>query len=69
MAESDSPRETSAALAHEDHLKREWDKLNKEIENYLKKHVPEEKYSITIIAGVASWVLAQPKVVDQPCCR
>ena len=40
----------------EDHLKKEYDKLNKEIENLLAEIRSRERYSLTIIAGISAWV-------------
>ena len=41
---------------HEDYLKKEVDKLNKELEKLLDETRTREKYSITIIAGIAAWL-------------
>lgn len=57
MARAALPEPVKMTLSEEEHIVREWDKLNKEIEKLLDETRSREKYSITIIAGVATWVL------------
>jgi ABC-type sulfate transport system permease component len=47
-----------------EHVIREWEKLNKELEKLLEETRTREKYSITIIAGVAGWVLLHPVEIN-----
>ena len=48
--------ETKMSSIHDDYLKKEYDKLNKEIENLLTEIRSRERYSLTIIAGISAWV-------------
>jgi hypothetical protein len=55
------PKFTQMQAPEEDHVIREWEKLNKELEKLMAETRSREKYSITIIAGVAAWVLVDVK--------
>lgn len=57
METSESPIATRLSVVQEDYLKKEAEKLNKELEKLLEETRTREKYSITIIAGIAGWVL------------
>lgn len=49
-----------------EHVLREWEKLNTELEKLLAETRSREKYSITILAGVASWALLHEKTAKEP---
>ena len=56
MSQPSLPDGVTLTSSQEDFLKKEADKLNSEVEKLLEETRSREKYSLTIIAGVAVWV-------------
>src|SRR5579859_1038467 len=59
MAEKLATPEPERKIPQDDYLKKEYDKLNKEIEKLLDETRSREKYGLTILAGVATWIYTE----------
>jgi len=58
MAKTNEPKKVPLTKEQEEYVKMEVGKLNNEVGKLLEEANSREKYSITIITGVAGWVLA-----------
>jgi hypothetical protein len=66
MTNTHSPEKTGLSDPQKEHVIREWEKLNKELEKLMAETRSREKFSITIIAGVASWALVHAHTATEP---
>ena len=64
MPETPIPDRVILTTSQEDFLKKETDKLNSEVEKLLEETRSRERYSLTIIAGVAVWVFTHLSDTD-----
>ena len=57
--------EVTFSAKQEEYLKKEFDKLNTELQTLLNETRTRERYSLTIIAGIATWIFTSMYKIEE----